>query len=62
MMKGPVDAKEKPDRGWGLFSLDTLVNMATSAGLHIELHLPHAAQSGSSAPWRSRPRSSLPEG
>ncbi|HSO82789.1 helix-turn-helix domain-containing protein [Thiocapsa sp.] len=26
-----------------LFSLDTLVNMAASAGLHIELHLRHAA-------------------
>jgi predicted XRE-type DNA-binding protein len=26
-----------------LFSLDTLVNMAASAGLHIELHLCHAA-------------------
>jgi predicted XRE-type DNA-binding protein len=26
-----------------LFSLDTLVNMAASAGLHIELHLRNAA-------------------
>ena len=26
-----------------LFSLDTLVNTAASAGLHIELHLRHAA-------------------
>ena len=26
-----------------LFSLDTLVNMAASAGLHVELHLRHAA-------------------
>ncbi len=26
-----------------LFSLDTLVNMAASAGLHVELHLHHAA-------------------
>jgi len=26
-----------------LFSLDTLVNMAASAGLHVELHLSRAA-------------------